>query len=296
MKIQTIDQEFQGVPQTIASFLITAPEGYILVETGPATTQAVLEKKIEALGVRPEEVKHVLVTHIHLDHSGGAGYWSRRGSTVYVHPKGARHLIDPERLLSSAARIYQDQMEVLWGQTLPVAADRVVEAADGTYNIAGLEVKALETPGHARHHLAFQIGDVIFTGDVAACRLPGSEFISVPGPPPEFDLDTWLQSVARLRSLKPSKLYLTHFGEVPEADKHLANLEQRIKGCAEFVKEHLDNSPQELAALYQAWDREQAAQVGVDDASYKAYEKANPAFMSAQGIARYWNKKKETRV
>lgn len=293
MKIQTLDQEFQGMPHAIASFLITAPDGYILIETGPATTQPVLEAKLAALGVAPEEIGHVLVSHIHLDHSGGAGYWSRRGSKVYVHPKGARHLIDPERLLSSAARIYLDQMEPLWGKTLPVAAEQVVSMAEGTYQIAGLTVEALETPGHATHHLAFRIGQDIFTGDVAACRLPGSEFISVPGPPPEFNLETWLASVEKLKALKPERLFLTHFGEVEQAQRHLEVLEERLKACAGYVEQNLEKSPEELSVLYQAWDREQARSYGVDDEAYRAYEKANPSFMSSQGIARYWRKKME---
>lgn len=291
MKIHIIDQEFQGIPQAIASFLVTAPDGYILIETGPATTQAVLESKIEALGVKPEEIGHVLVSHIHLDHSGGAGYWSRRGAKVYVHPKGARHLIEPERLLASAARIYQDKMEELWGQTLPVAADKVVELTDGVHQIAGLEVEALDTPGHARHHLAFRLGKTIFTGDVAACRLPGSQYISVPGPPPEFDLETWLSSIERLQSLEPERLYLTHFGEVLDAREHLETLQKRLQDCADFVRQNLQSPPEELSRLYQAWDREEACSSGVDDETYAAYEKANPSFMSSQGIARYWQKK-----
>jgi glyoxylase-like metal-dependent hydrolase (beta-lactamase superfamily II) len=293
VKVHIIDQEFLGTKHAVASFLVEAPEGHILIESGPATTQDVLEKKVRALGVDLEAVKHVLVTHIHLDHSGGAGYWARRGSTVYVHPKGARHLIDPERLLSSAKRIYQEQMDRLWGQTLPVPAERVVEFSEGTLTIAGVQVEALETPGHATHHVAFRIGDDVFTGDVAACRLPGSKFVSVPGPPPEFHLETWLSSVETLRSQKANRLFLTHFGEVTDVDEHLEQLDTRLKACADFVHQHLDKGPDELARLYQAWDRSQALEWGVDDATYQAYEKANPSFMSAQGIARYWKKRLE---
>lgn len=293
VKIDVIDQEFLGTPRAIASFLVHAPDGYLLIESGPATVQDTLEQKVRALGVDPNEIKHVLVSHIHLDHSGGAGYWAKRGATVYVHPKGARHLIDPERLLTSAKRIYQDQMDYLWGKTIAIPANQVVEMEEGAREIAGLTVTALNTPGHAAHHLAFQIGDEIFTGDVAACRLPGSEFVSVPAPPPEFHLETWLKSIEKLISLAPKTLYLTHFGKVDGAVEHLERLRDRLQSCVEFVTKNRDKDPKELARLYQSWDREQASMRNVDDECYQAYERANPAFMSTQGILRYLRKKDE---
>ena len=290
MKVITLDQEFLGTRHAIASFLVEGPAGYILVESGPATTQDTLERKVREVGVEPKDIQNVLVTHIHLDHSGGAGYWARRGAKVYVHPKGARHLIDPARLLASAKRIYQDQMDTLWGQTLPIDAEKVVEFSEPKLTIAGLEVEALDTPGHATHHLAYRIGDSVFTGDVAGCRLTGSKFVSVPAPPPEFNLETWLQSLQRLRELKASRLYLTHFGEVSDVDFHLDQLESRLALCVDFVKAHQETPAEELAALYQAWDRTQAREWDVDDLTYSAYERANPSFMSAQGITRYLSK------
>lgn len=290
MNVQVIDQEFLGTQEAIASFLIQGSDGYLLIETGPATTQTVLEKKITDLGVALSEVKHVLVSHIHLDHSGGAGYWAARGAKVYVHPKGARHLINPEKLLASAQRIYLDQMETLWGKTLPVPAEQVVELCDQTVTLSGLEVTALDTPGHASHHLAFKIGEALFTGDVAGCRLPGSEFVSVPGPPPEFHLQTWRESLDKLEPLKVENLYLTHFGKVSKPADHFFQLRKRLTACVDFVGRHLGLPPEELAARYQAWDAEQAKEFGVDEETYKAYERANPSFMSAQGIARYYKK------
>ena len=293
MKIHVLDQEFLGTKIAIASFLVEAPEGYILIESGPATSQKVLERKIQELGIELEAIQHVLITHIHLDHSGGAGYWAKRGAKIYVHPKGARHLINPERLLASAARIYLDRMEELWGQTLPIDSENVVEMAEGTYQIGGLEVEALETPGHATHHLAFRIEDSIFTGDVGACRMPGSQFISIPGPPPEFNLEFWLESLKKIKALKPKTLYLTHFGEVSDAMFHLEQLEVRLKACVQFVQENSDLDAEDLAKHYQAWDLHQAEQSGVPGELYESYEKANPSFMSSQGIARYLRKKQD---
>ncbi len=290
MTITCIDQEFLGTPHVIASYLVQAPEGLILVETGPASTQVVLESKLRELGVTLEDIRHVLVTHIHLDHSGGAGYWARRGAKVYVHPKGAPHLIDPSKLLASASRIYLDRMEELWGDTIPAPAEQVIPLEEGSHRIAGLEVRAWDTPGHAAHHLAFGIGGDLFTGDVAGVRLPGSEYVSVPAPPPEFHLETWHQSLEKLIELAPERLHLTHFGGDFEGLAHLRQLDTRLEECVEFVSERKELSTAELQAAYQKWDREQARRYGVDDIAYQAYEKANPIFMSAQGIQRYLSK------
>ncbi len=294
MKIHTIDQEFLGTPQVIASYLVEAPEGNILIETGPASTQAVLEGKIQDLGFSLDSVVAVLVSHIHLDHSGGAGYWAQRGAEVHVHPKGARHLIEPDRLLASAQRIYQDRMDILWGKTLPCPADTVHPWEGSTKTIAGLEVTAHDTPGHASHHLAFQIEDQVFTGDVGGVRLPGSPYVSVPAPPPEFDLLTWLSSLDRLLALKPNRLYLTHFGAADNAVEHLETLKRRLQLCTDFVTQQLEQQSEiDLKVLersFQKWEREQALSAGLDPDTYEAYEKANPSFMSAQGIARYWFK------
>ena len=287
MSITCIDQEFLGTPNVIASYLVEGPSGYLLLEVGPASVQQRLEAKLKALGVEPSDIKDVLVSHIHLDHAGGAGHWARRGSRVHVHPKGAPHLIDPSKLLASAARIYQDRMQELWGTTLPVPQDKVVPVEEGAFELAGLQIQAWDTPGHAAHHLAFSLGGDLFTGDVAACRLPGSSYVSVPAPPPEFHLETWQASLRKLIALAPDRLHLTHFGGNFPGVEHLQTLSERLESCVDFVAAQGALSPEALAAAYQAWDREQAAAAGVDDATYAAYEKANPSFMSAQGISRY---------
>ena len=290
MTITCIDHEFLGTPQVIASYLVQAPEGYVLIETGPASTQARLESELQARGIRLEEISHVLLTHIHLDHAGGAGTWAERGAKVYVHPKGAPHLIDPSKLLASAARIYLDRMDFLWGQTRPVPAEQVVPLEEGVHRIAGLEVHAWETPGHAAHHFAFGIEGDLFTGDVAGVRLPGCDYVSVPAPPPEFHLESWKNSLSKLIALAPKRLHLTHFGGGFEGLAHLQQLEQRLEECVEFVASQNKLSADELQAAYQQWDREQAQKYGVEEQTYQAYEKANPVFMSAQGIRRYLTK------
>lgn len=290
MKIDVVDQNFLGTPRVIASYLLHAPDGPILIESGPASVQATLESRLRELGVEPQEIRHVLVTHIHLDHSGGAGYWAKRGAKVYVHPKGAPHLVDPSKLLASASRIYGDRMDELWGKTLPIAQDLVVPVEEGRFMVGNLEVRAWDTPGHAAHHLAFQVGDELFTGDVAGVRLPGSEYVSVPAPPPEFHLETWLKSLDKLQGVPVKRLHLTHFGGDFEAEGHLSQLRERLTECVDFVSSRRHLSAEELARVYQEWDAEQAKGHGVTGETYEAYEKANPSFMSAQGISRYLHK------
>lgn len=291
MTITCLDQEFLGTPKVIASYLLDAPQGRILIETGPASVQSTLEARLEEMGVEPASIEHVFVTHIHLDHAGGAGYWARRGSKIYVHPKGAPHLVDPSKLLASAARIYGDRMQELWGTTIPVPETQVVPVSEGEIMVAGLRLQAWDTPGHAAHHLALGVDGDLFTGDVAGVRLPGSRFVSVPAPPPEFHLETWLSSLDKLRGLAPERLHLTHFGgDFPAAD-HLEQLAERLAGCVAFVASRGTEPLSELTEAYRQWDRGQAAAYGVDDAAYEAYEKANPAFMSAQGISRYLAKR-----
>ncbi len=290
MKIDVVDQNFLGTPQVIASYLLHGPDGPILIETGPASVQSTLDSRLRDLGVDPLDIRHVLVTHIHLDHSGGAGHWAKRGAKIYVHPKGAPHLVEPARLLASASRIYGDRMDELWGSTLPVAQDLVVPVEEGRFRIGTLEIEAWDTPGHAAHHLAFQVGEDLFTGDVAGVRLPGSAYVSVPAPPPEFHLETWLKSLDKLETAGAKRLHLTHFGGGFEAGDHLSQLRGRLGECVDFVSSNRALQGDDLAKVYQQWDASQAKVHGVNDQTYKAYEKANPSFMSAQGISRYLHK------
>lgn len=282
-----IDQEFLGAPHVIASYLLEGPDGLVLIETGPASVKATLERKIQELGFSLEQILHVLVTHIHLDHSGGAGYWAERGAQIHVHEKGARHLIEPEKLLASASRIYLDRMDELWGTTIPASAEKVSVFQEGTRSLAGLEVTALDTPGHAGHHLAFLVGDALFSGDVAGCCLLGCNFPSVPGPPPEFDQEAWKSSLSKLRQAQPAALYLTHYGKVDKPGQYLDALEERLHDCVKFVEEREGLTMEELQRAYSEWDRAQSKRWNVSEQDYQRYEKANPCFMSAQGIRRY---------
>jgi glyoxylase-like metal-dependent hydrolase (beta-lactamase superfamily II) len=293
MRIETLDLEFGRTPEAIAAFLIFGPDRPVLVETGPASTLPKLLRRLDEHGVAPADVREVLVTHIHLDHSGAAGWWAQQGATVYVHPLGARHLIDPRKLLASAARIYGDRMDELWGQSLPAPEERVVAVQDGeTIRAGGLEFVPIETPGHARHHHVYRLGDVAFTGDAAGIRLPGKSWIDLPAPPPEFDLSVWKQTLDRLRAERFAKIYRTHFGPTDDVATQLDDFEGVLDQAATTVRELIDRGADRDSMVEEYCDgmRRRAAASGVDEETAVAYELANPRYMSVDGIARYWNK------
>ncbi len=298
MNIHTLDLNFLGVPHAIAAYLVVGPGGPVLVETGPGSTLEILQSRLAEHGYAPADVRHVLVTHVHLDHAGAAGWWARHhGAHVYVHHVGAPHLIDPSKLLGSARRIYGDQMDALWGEVLPVPADRLTALHDGdTIGVAGLTFVALDTPGHAWHHHAFRLGDVAFTGDAAGVRLAGSSLIFLPSPPPEFDLEAWQRTLARLPGENFSAIYPTHFGEVENVRDHLQAFGALLREAAEFVRDRLQAGVERdaLVEQYTAWNRQRARALGVADEVFQQYVTANPLFMSVDGMMRYWRKRWES--
>lgn len=293
LHVDTLDLLFQGMPQVIAAFVVRGPAGPVLIETGPGSTLPTLLAGLARLGIAVADVRHVLVTHIHLDHAGAAGFWAREGARVYVHRAGAAHLVDPTRLLASARRIYGERMDTLWGEVLPAPAERVVALDDGaTLELCGLTITALATPGHAGHHHAFRIGDVGFVGDATGIRLPGVEWIDLPAPPPEFDLEAWRASLAKLRGAGLRTLWRTHFGAAAEVESELARFERLLDEAALRVRElvELGLDREAMVARYSAWMRERAAACGLAPWLVRAYELANPRTMSVDGIVRYWSK------
>ena len=294
MQIHTLDLDFQNAPETIAAYLVIGPGGPVLVETGPASTLETLLEGLAEHGYAPADIRHVLVTHIHLDHAGAAGWWAQRGATIYVHAVGARHLVDPSRLLTSAGRIYGDMMDVLWGETLPAPAERVQALRDGdTVAVNGLTFTALDTPGHAWHHHVYRLGDVAFTGDAAGVRLPGSEFLSIPAPPPEFDREAWRKTLRRLMDADLTALYPTHYGPVEDPCEHLERLADLMEQSVEFFGEKLktDIDRAALVSAYVEWNRQRAVDWGATEQDWQRHELANPLFMSVDGLTRYWRKR-----
>lgn len=300
-RLETLDLHFQDRSNTIASYLLPYDEGAVLVETGPGSTAAMLQARLAEHGLTPNDVTEVLLTHIHLDHAGAAGWLAtEHGATVYVHSVGVPHLANPDRLLTSAERIYGDDMDRLWGEMQSVPEKHLVSLEDGdTLDLGNLEVEALDTPGHASHHLAYVIGGVCFTGDVGGVRLPGESYVELPLAPPEIRLDHWRESLTRLRSAVDRRgvthLAPTHFGLFSDVTAHLDRLEAAIETADQWSEDHLPtliDSEEALREKTTNWMREQAAANGVDDQTWELYELANPSWMAALGLRRYWTEHK----
>lgn len=295
--IHTLDTHFQDTPLTIANYILESSDGLVLIETGPGSIVKNLPQAFAGAGLAIEDVRHVFVTHIHLDHAGAAGWWAQKGAHVYVHHVGAPHLVDPSRLMASATRIYGEAMDRLWGDMLPVPVEQLTELFDeDVVQIGDLVVRALDTPGHARHHMTFVVDGVAFTGDVAGVHVPETTLIDLPAPPPEFDWEAWQTSLNRLRQEKLSALYLTHFGQVDEdVAVYLDRFETVLVSGMNFVRDCLmaEMDRDEIVASYLRRDRQLAVDAGLSMEAIKQYEVANPPTMSVDGMIRYWRKKWE---
>jgi glyoxylase-like metal-dependent hydrolase (beta-lactamase superfamily II) len=252
-----------------------------------------LQAGLAAHGFTPADVTDVLLTHIHLDHAGASGWLARQGARIYVHPVGAPHLLDPEKLLSSAARIYGNMMETLWGEFLPVPEEKLTVVNDGdVVEIEGLRFKAVDTPGHANHHHAYIYEDLCFSGDVGGVRLHGLPALRLPMPPPDINLEAWRQSVRRLGGESFHRIAPTHFGIYEDAQEHLRLLERELDEAESWIERIMPSGPtlEELKAQFLEWVRQRAQADGLSEADVQAYEAANPSWMSAGGILRYWKK------
>lgn len=295
-RIDVLDLDFRRTRRAIAAFLVRGGAGPVLVETGPASTIPNLVARLAEHGVEPVGVRHVLVTHIHLDHAGAAGWWARRGATIWVHPRGAPHLLDPAKLEASARRIYGDAMDEMWGPLTPAPAERVRVVEDGaTIAVEGLQFAALDTPGHANHHHAYRLGDVAFTGDICGIRLPGTRWIDLPAPPPEFDLEQWKASLDRLRGEGLARIYRTHFGAADEVGEELDRLEELLDATAALIGDlrRRGAGRDEMLDAYRGWVRQRGVAAGAGEALLAGYEVANPRDMSVDGVARYWQKRED---
>src|SRR5688572_15074948 len=234
--IVTIDLHFQNKTQAIASYLIKGWDAIVLIESGPGSTLSALEAGLAQEGLTPRDITHVLLTHIHLDHAGAAGWLSQQGAEIYVHPNGATHLLDPEKLIASATRIYADRMETLWGEFLPVEQNQLKVPKDAEeISIGNLKFIPINTPGHAEHHYSYLFEDLSFTGDVGGVRIPGFPYLRAPMPPPELHFGRWRESITRLRSLKFARIAPTHFGIYEDADWQLSELQKKLDAAEAWL-------------------------------------------------------------
>jgi glyoxylase-like metal-dependent hydrolase (beta-lactamase superfamily II) len=296
--LEYVDLEFLGVPEIIATAIIHGPSGVTLIDPGPSTTIANLRSALGRKGIGVGDVRQILLTHIHLDHAGGVGTLVRENPAieVFVHERGARHLIDPVKLLSSATRLYGADMERLWGEFLPVPGDRI-RALQGEETIVagGRQLNVAYTPGHASHHVSFfdPSSRIAFVGDVAGIRRGERLCVMPPTPPPDIDLEAWSRSEDRILSWEPDTLFLTHFGPFHAPRLHFTDMMDRLALWSRIVRRLLaDGSLDEKRKLLTFVDEamlELRRNVGEQDA--ERYSRAGGIDYSWQGLARYWSKK-----
>jgi glyoxylase-like metal-dependent hydrolase (beta-lactamase superfamily II) len=255
----------------------------ILVDPGP---QSSMETLLAARG--DEEPRALLLTHIHLDHAAATGALVRRWPEleVYVHERGARHLIDPTKLLASAERLYGERMEELWGEIVPVPEGNVKPLAGGE-DVLGMRVAY--TPGHASHHVCYLHEDsgTAFVGDVAAVRIPPSNLIVPPTPPPDIDIETWLDSIAIVESWRPERLALTHFGDIEDPIEHLEKVRVRLREEANLARDLSEED-------YESHHRQLVAE-SVDPETTDELIQCVPPQYQWRGLHRYWTKREESK-
>jgi glyoxylase-like metal-dependent hydrolase (beta-lactamase superfamily II) len=292
--VQALDLDFKGHASAIAAYAIPHPDGVALVESGPGSTVPALERALATLGFGLRDVTHIFLTHIHLDHAGAAGFLSGQGAQVCVHPNGAPHLLNPEKLIASATRIYGDQMKPLWGDFLPVAPEKLTVLGDDEEVAlgSGLKVLALDTPGHAEHHLSYFYDGYCFTGDVGGIRISSYPYLRLPFVPPELHLEKWHASIDKLQALGARHVVPTHFGIFNDPDWHFDAIHRILNEVDNWLTEVMPADPpiEELRQKFVEWMEAQERAIGLPGDVREAYLLANPLGMSADGLQRYWRK------
>ena len=294
--VHLIDALYHGSPDVICIALVeSGPNELVIVDSGPESVFDSVVQGIRKLGFQPEHVRHLLASHVHLDHTGGAWRWAEKfGTKIYVHPKGRPHLVDPSRLVASATRIYGDKMDYLWGTVGAIPEDQVIAVDDGAVlRFGSQQFHVLYTPGHAAHHNAYwQESDrTLFAGDVAGVLIREGPAIP-PFPPPDIHLESWKQSLDKIRALKPVSLHVTHFGRVDDPTRSLDALEKRLFNWADWMKQRLldGKSETEIVPEFQKFTENELLLGGAKPEDLSTYEQADPASMSVTGLTRYWRK------
>jgi glyoxylase-like metal-dependent hydrolase (beta-lactamase superfamily II) len=309
--VHIIDTHQLGRAGIVAATALETDDGLALFDTGPESTFDNVVAGLSQAGFGAEDVRHIFLSHIHFDHAGaawrfGASRTGGKGATVYVHPRGAPHLIDPAKLIASATRIFGDDMQRLWGKIEKIPADRVKIVQDNdVVRLGQFEIRAIETPGHASHHHVYQWDDNVFGGDIAGVCIGAGPPIP-PFVPPELHIESWLESIHKIRALNCKRLYLPHFGKIDHSiPDHLDALEERVTRWSEWFKEKLRafrnphseirNLESELIPLFAEYEHADiiagSSALATDPSSLvTSYETADPSYMAVAAAIRYWNK------
>jgi glyoxylase-like metal-dependent hydrolase (beta-lactamase superfamily II) len=297
-----IDLRFQGVPSVIATVVAHGKGGVALIDPGPASTLATLRGELAQAGITFADVTSVLLTHIHLDHAGASGALVRENPRlrIFVHEKGAPHMIDPGKLLISATRLYGDAMDRLWGEFVPVPASAVVPIRGGERIPAGgRELDVAYTPGHASHHVSYFSAEsgVAFVGDTAGIRVVPGGYVLPPTPPPDIDLEAWAESLRRIEQWGAETLFLTHFGPSAPVVAHLREFSEHLEFANTLVRASLRDGPgspgrgdEDREAWFVDELRLELAR-RMTETERRAYEAAGRLDLSWRGLSRYWRKK-----
>ncbi len=273
---ELIDLHHQGHERTVASYLLDCDDGPALFDCGPTTTIAALESGLEQHGLKLTDVRHLLLSHIHLDHAGAAGVLVREHPQLQVHVSeiGAPHLVAPERLERSARRLYGDRFDTLWGELAPVPHANVHVVGDHVLGLA-----CFPTPGHASHHVCSLDRDgTLYAGDAAGVRIQPGRAVLPPTPPPEFDLESWQRTIEDLERRDPERLALIHFGVADDPQRHLAELRLELYDWADFVRGGASEDE------FVAYVRAELADSGEH---LEDWDTAMPLWQSYQGLKRW---------
>jgi glyoxylase-like metal-dependent hydrolase (beta-lactamase superfamily II) len=273
-QLRLIDLHFAEREHAIGVYVVETDDGPALFDCGPTSTLPALRAGLASHDLALTDVRHLLLSHIHLDHAGATGPIVREhpALTVWVSDVGAPHLVDPSRLERSARRLYGDLFDPLWGELAPVPATNV-RVAEG--DVLGWE--CFPTRGHASHHVSYLRDGTLLAGDAAGVRMPGAEYVLPVSPPPDLDVDAWHETAAAIRARDPRCLALIHFGVHEDVASHLDRLEAELDRWAARVRDGMGQEEFVEAALADAGD----------DA--EAYDRVAPFWQSWQGLRRYWD-------
>lgn len=292
-----IDLEYLGKPLVIASCLLEGEGGTALVDPGPATAVAALRRKLAQRGLSVADLHAILLTHIHLDHCGATGTLVAENPRllVYVHQRGAPHMIDPTRLLRSATQLYGDDMQRLWGEFLPVPAENVRALAGGErLKLGGRTLAVVYTPGHAYHHVSYldSATGLAFVGDTAGIRIANRAYVLPFAPPPDIDLERWAASLDEIRARRPERLFHTHFGPAAPVEEQLSEFWERLQRWSDAVRRSLEEDGADAArAMRFAQEVEADLRQRFSEEDASAYMRSSPLELCWYGLARYWRKR-----
>jgi glyoxylase-like metal-dependent hydrolase (beta-lactamase superfamily II) len=295
--IKILDTNWQGHPHSIGAALVESGGKRAIVDPGPDITLPAVREDLREHGLTFADIDALLITHIHLDHSGATGSLVKENPrlAVYVHSAGAPHLVDPSKLVASATRLWGEGLTKLFGDMLPVPREnlRVLEGGE-KISLGGAKISVEYTPGHAWHHVSYfdESNGVAFVGDTGGIHIDNGPFILPATPPPDIDLEIWDKSFAMILAHKPTRLFLTHYGYSEDPAKDLAEFRERLHRWAALADELLRALPDEKAA-----QEEFVAKCRLEmDNAIGAIESEHHAFtggldLSFLGLARYLKKK-----